>query len=206
MGRQQGGQDHLFYSFNLESIVPQKHLLRGIDRCLDLTDLRQHLAEYYSYTGRPSIDPVLMIRMLVVGYCYGIRSERCLCEEVNLNLAYRWFCRLGLEDVVPNYSTFSKNRHGRYWLDLGNTEASAQVVLGQGPRRENVEANLRLPCVTELFPELLDASVPDDNRPTCLVRVSLASQGLFINDVAVRFAAQLLYELFSKGRLNQQAW
>jgi PRTRC genetic system ThiF family protein len=147
-----------------------------------------------------------MIRMLVVGYCYGIRSERCLCEEVNLNLAYRWFCRLGLEDVVPNYSTFSKNRHGRYWLDLGNTEASAQVVLGQGPRRENVEANLRLPCVTELFPELLDASVPDDNRPTCLVRVSLASQGLFINDVAVRFAAQLLYELFSKGRLNQQAW
>ena len=114
MGRQPGGQDHLFYSFNLESVVPQNHLLRGIDRCLDLTDLRQHLAEYYSHTGRPSIDPVLMIRMLVVGYCYGIRSERRLCEEVHLNLAYRWFCRLGLEDVVPNHSTFSKNRHGRF--------------------------------------------------------------------------------------------
>ena len=114
MGRQSGGQDHLFYSFDLESVVPQKHLLRGIDRCLDLTDLRHYLAEYYSHTGRPSIDPELMIRMLVVGYCYGIRSERRLCEEVQLNLAYRWFCRLGLEDVVPNHSTFSKNRHGRF--------------------------------------------------------------------------------------------
>ena len=71
MGRQSGGHDHLFYSFTLESVVPQNLLLRGIDRCLDLTDLRQHLAEYYSHTGRPSIDPVLMIRMLVVGYCYG---------------------------------------------------------------------------------------------------------------------------------------
>lgn len=114
MGRQSGGQDHLFYSFDLDSVIPQKHLLRGIDRCLDLADLRQYLAEYYSHTGRPSIDPELMIRMLVVGYCYGIRSERRLCEEVHLNLAYRWFCRLSLEDVVPNHSTFSKNRHGRF--------------------------------------------------------------------------------------------
>lgn len=91
----------------------------------------------------------------------------------------------------------------RYWLDLGNTEASAQVVLGQGPCRARGKESLRLPCVTELFPELLDANVPDDNRPSCSVRMSLASQGLFINDVAVRFAAQLLYELFSKGRLEQ---
>lgn len=91
----------------------------------------------------------------------------------------------------------------RYWLDLGNTEASAQVVLGQGLRRALGERSRRLPCVTELFPELLDASVLDDNRPSCSVRVSLASQGLFINDVAVRFAAQLLYELFAKGRLDQ---
>lgn len=91
----------------------------------------------------------------------------------------------------------------RYWLDLGNTEASAQVVLGQAPCRSKDEGNLRLPCITELFPELLDATVPDDNRPSCSVRMSLASQGLFINDVAVRFAAQLLYELFSKGRLTQ---
>ncbi len=91
----------------------------------------------------------------------------------------------------------------RYWLDLGNTEASAQVVLGQGLQRAAGEGTLRLPCVTELFPELLDANVPDDNQTSCSVRVSLASQGLFINDVAVRFAAQLLYELFSKGRLCQ---
>lgn len=114
MGHLPGGQEHQFYAFNLESVVPEKHLLRSIDRCLNLADLRDHLAEYYSHTGRPSIDPELMIRMLVVGYCYGIRSERRLCEEVHLNLAYRWFCRLSLEDVVPNHSTFSKNRHGRF--------------------------------------------------------------------------------------------
>lgn len=89
----------------------------------------------------------------------------------------------------------------RYWLDLGNTEASAQVVLGQAPGSGRGEGKPRLPCVTELFPELLDETVAEDNRPSCSVRMSLASQGLFINDVAVRFAAQLLYELFSKGRL-----
>ncbi|MBU1978872.1 MAG: transposase, partial [Gammaproteobacteria bacterium] len=114
MGRQESGQNRLFYSFNLEDHVPQHHLLRGIDRFLDLSDLRKHLAEFYSHTGRPSIDPELMIRMLVIGYSFGIRSERRLCEEVHLNLAYRWFCRLGLEDVIPDHSTFSKNRHGRF--------------------------------------------------------------------------------------------
>ena len=114
MGHQAGGQDKLFYAFNLEDHVPQNHLLRGIDRFLDLTDLRQHLSQFYSHTGRPSIDPELMIRMLVIGYSFGIRSERRLCEEVHLNLAYRWFCRLGLEDTVPDHSTFSKNRHGRF--------------------------------------------------------------------------------------------
>ena len=77
-------------------------------------ELRQHLAAFYSHTGRPSIDPELMIRMLLVGYCFGIRSERRLCEELHLNLAYRWFCRLGLEDKVPDHSSFSKNRHGRF--------------------------------------------------------------------------------------------
>jgi len=114
MGHNWNNQDRLFYSFNLDEHIPQNHLLRGIDRCLDLSELRQHLADYYSHTGRPSIDPELMIRMLIVGYCYGIRSERRLCEEVHLNLAYRWFCRLGLEDAVPDHSTFSKNRHGRF--------------------------------------------------------------------------------------------
>ena len=114
MGQHGGNQDRLFYSFNLDTHVPADHLLRGIDRFLDLADLRQHLAPFYSHTGRPSIDPELMVRMLLLGYCFGIRSERRLCEEVHLNLAYRWFCRLGLEDAVPDHSTFSKNRHGRF--------------------------------------------------------------------------------------------
>jgi transposase len=114
MGRQSGGQKKLFYSFNLDDHVPIDHLLRGIDRCLDLGDLRRRLSPFYSHTGRPSIDPGLMIRMLIIGYSFGIRSERRLCEEVHLNLAYRWFCRLGLEDTVPDHSTFSKNRHGRF--------------------------------------------------------------------------------------------
>jgi transposase len=114
MGQRGGTQDKLFYSFNLDDHVPRDHLLRGIDQVLDLGDLRKHLAPFYSHTGRPSIDPELMIRMLVVGYCFGIRSERRLCEEVHLNLAYRWFCRLDLEEAVPDHSTFSKNRHGRF--------------------------------------------------------------------------------------------
>lgn len=114
MGQGSGNQDRLFYSFNLEDQVPTNHLLRGVNHFLDLTDLRAYLAPFYSHTGRPSVDPELMIRMLVIGYCFGIRSERQLCEEVHLNLAYRWFCRLGLEDAVPEHSTFSKNRHGRF--------------------------------------------------------------------------------------------
>ena len=114
MGHQTGGQKKLFYSFNLDDHVPAEHLLRGIDRFLDLGELRRHLAPFYSHTGRPSVDPELMVRMLIVGYSFGIRSERRLCEEVHLNLAYRWFCRLGLEDAVPDHSTFSKNRHGRF--------------------------------------------------------------------------------------------
>ncbi|GAB3476049.1 hypothetical protein GCM10027398_32750 [Azotobacter salinestris] len=93
MGRLSSGQERLFYAFNLEEYVPCQHLLRRIDRGLDLSNLRQYLKDFYSPVGRPSIDPELMIRMLVVGYCYGIRSERRLCEEVHLNLAYRWFCR-----------------------------------------------------------------------------------------------------------------
>ena len=114
MGSQGAGQAPLFYAFNLEDHIPGDHLLRSIDRFMDLRELRQHLASFYSHTGRPSIDPELMIRMLVIGYCFGIRSERRLCEEVHLNLAYRWFCRLGLEDRIPDHSTFSKNRHGRF--------------------------------------------------------------------------------------------
>jgi transposase len=114
MGQLPSGQNALFYEFRIDNHVPPDHLLRQIDQVIHLSFLRQHLASFYSHTGRPSIDPELMIRMLIIGYCYGIRSERRLCEEVHLNLAYRWFCRLGLEDEVPNHSTFSKNRHGRF--------------------------------------------------------------------------------------------
>jgi transposase len=128
IGLQTDMQKRLFYSFDLEDHVPQNHLLRSINHYLDLTDIRQHLAEYYSHTGRPSIDPELMIRMLVIGYCFGIRSERRLCEEVHLNLAYRWFCRLGLEDAVPDHSTFSKNRHGRF-RDSGMFRQLFETVL-----------------------------------------------------------------------------
>lgn len=114
MGRLPAGQNQLFYDFCLEKFVPEKHVLRALDQFLDFTEIRKHLAPYYSAIGRPSIDPELSIRMLLIGYCYGIRSQRRVCEEVHLNLAYRWFCRLGLEDQVPEHSTFSKNRHGRF--------------------------------------------------------------------------------------------
>ena len=114
MGPRQVDQAALFYEFSLERHVPVSHLLRSIDRFVELSDVRSHVAPFYSSTGRPSIDPELLIRMLLVGYCYGIRSERRLCEEVHLNLAYRWFCRLGLDGEVPDHSTFSKNRHGRF--------------------------------------------------------------------------------------------
>ena len=116
MGRQAGDQSQLFYLFNLEERIPAGHLLRRINPVMTrvLAELREKLEPFYSDIGRPSIDPELMIRMLIVGYCYGIRSERRLCEEVHLNLAYRWFCRLGLDGEVPDHSTFSKNRHGRF--------------------------------------------------------------------------------------------
>ena len=114
MGERRVAQDALFYEFSLERHVPVDHLVRSVDRFVDLSGIRDHLRPFYSETGRPSIDPELMIRMLIVGYCLGIRSERRLCEEVHLNLAYRWFCRLGLDGAVPDHSTFSKNRHGRF--------------------------------------------------------------------------------------------
>jgi transposase len=114
MGERQVRQEALFYGFSLEEHVPADHLLRSIDRFVELTEIRRQLEPYYSAIGLPSVDPELMIRMLLIGYCCGIRSERRLCEEVHLNLAYRWFCRLGLEGAVPDHSTFSKNRHGRF--------------------------------------------------------------------------------------------
>jgi len=112
MGPRQKAQSALFYDFSIEDHVPKDYLLRSIDRFVDLSDLRVHLAPFYSSTSRPSVDSELMIRMLLVGYTMGIRSERRLCKEVHLNLAYRWFCRLDLSEPIPDHSTFPKNRHG----------------------------------------------------------------------------------------------
>ena len=116
MGRQDRDQASLFYDFNLDDMVPENHLLRRMNAFVTeaLGDLHERLRPHYSAIGRPSIDPELMIRMLIVGYCYGIRSERRLCEEVRLHLAYRWFCKLDLDDAVPHHSTFSENRLGRF--------------------------------------------------------------------------------------------
>src|SRR5215204_2122270 len=116
MGRQIGDQASLFYEFRLDDRVPKSHLLRRINVFMTavLADMHEQLKPYYSEIGRPLVDPELMIRMLIVGYCYGLRSERKLCEEVTLHLAYRWFCRLDLEATVPHHSTFSENRLNRF--------------------------------------------------------------------------------------------
>src|ERR1700688_2544706 len=114
MGRQEGGQGQFFYSFDLDKVVPPDHLVREIDGVLDLGWVHKELAPYYSHTGRPSIDPVLMIRMLIVGYVFAIRSERRICAEVQVNLAYRWFCKLGIEDKIPDHSVFCRARLERF--------------------------------------------------------------------------------------------
>src|SRR6266545_5500464 len=114
MGRSSQDQGQLFYSFNLEEVVPDDHQVRAIARVLDLSWVRAELAPRYSHTGRPSIDPTLMIRMLIVGYVFAIRSERALCREVQLNLAYRWFCGFSIEDKIPDHSAFSRARNERF--------------------------------------------------------------------------------------------
>src|ERR1700736_700321 len=114
MGRLKSDQGQLFYEFHLGDAVPEDHLVRKIDAALDLSWLRRELAPHYSSMGRPSIDPELMIRMLVVGYVFAIRSERLICREVQVNLAYRWFCKLGIEDAIPDHSAFSRARNERF--------------------------------------------------------------------------------------------
>src|ERR1700730_18624870 len=114
MGRLKSDQGQLFYEFHLNHAVPEDHLVRKIDAVLDLSWLRSELAPHYSFMGRPSIDPELMIRMLVVGYVFAIRSERLICREVQVNLAYRWFCKLGIEDAIPDHSAFSRARNERF--------------------------------------------------------------------------------------------
>src|SRR5439155_16443427 len=114
MGQREDGQRQFFYAFDLDKMVPANHLVRQIDAVLDLNWVHKELAPYYSHTGRPSIDPVLMIRMLIVGYVFALRSERRICAEVQVNLAYRWFCKLGIEDSIPDHSVFCRARHERF--------------------------------------------------------------------------------------------
>jgi transposase len=114
MGRLNRDQEQLFYEFRLDEVVPEGHLVRKIGAVLDLSWVHAELAPYYSLVGRPSIDPVLMIQMLIVGYVFAIRSERQICREVLVNLAYRWFCGLGLEDKIPDHSAFSRARNERF--------------------------------------------------------------------------------------------
>ncbi len=111
---QQPRVESLFYYFRLEDQIPEDHLLRLLDHYVDFSFVRERLKSFYSSTGRPSIDPEVLLRLLLVGYLYGITSERRLLEEVKMHLAYRWFTRLGFEQEIPDHSTFPKNRHGRF--------------------------------------------------------------------------------------------
>jgi transposase len=123
MGRLNHDQGQFFYSFRLDEAVPDDHPVRAIAGVLDLSWVYSELAPYYPKVGRPSIDPVLMIRMLVIGYVFAIRSERGLCRDVRVNLAYRWFCGLSIEDKIPDHSAFSRARHERFHDRWGNRPA-----------------------------------------------------------------------------------
>src|ERR1700751_189692 len=129
MGRLNRDQEQLFYSFSLGDAVPDDHPVRGIASVLDLSWVHAELAPYYPQLGRPSIDPVLMIRMLIIGYLLAIRSERALCRDVQVNLAYRWFCGLSIEDKIPDHSAFSRARNDRF-RDSGIFRSVFERVVG----------------------------------------------------------------------------
>ena len=132
-GAAQEEQGQLFYAFDLDAVVPDDHQVRAIAAVLDLSWVRAELAPHYSHTGRPSIDPELMIRMLIVGYVFAIRSERALCREVQLNLAYRWFCGLGIEDKIPDHSAFTRARNERF-RDMISFAACSSASSGPASR------------------------------------------------------------------------
>src|SRR5260370_20310449 len=125
---QQCRNESLFYYFRLEDQVPETHLLRLIDRYIDFSFVRDRLRNFYSQTGRPSIDPEVLLRLLLVGYLYGITSERRLLDEVRMHLAYRWFTGLGFDRELPDHSTFSKNRHGRFRAAGGFRDVFEEIV------------------------------------------------------------------------------
>lgn len=107
-------KEPMFYYVRMEDMIPENHLLRLVDKHIDLNFIREKVKHLYSHTGRPSVDPEVLLRMLLIGYLYGITSERRLCEELKMHIGYRWFVGLSLEDKVPDHSTFSKNRHERF--------------------------------------------------------------------------------------------
>ena len=129
MGRRTHDQEQFFYSFRLDEAVPDDHPVREVAAVLDLSWVHSELAPYYPRLGRPSIDPVLMIRMLIIGYVFAIRSERALCREVGVNLAYRWFCGLSIEDKIPDHSAFSRARNERF-RDSGIFRSVFERVVG----------------------------------------------------------------------------
>src|ERR1700757_4454507 len=129
MGRLNHDQEQFFYSFRLDEAVPDDHPVREVAAVLDLSWVHSELAPYYPRLGRPSIDPVLMIRMLIIGYVFAIRSERALCRDVGVNLAYRWFCGLSIENKIPNHSAFSRARNERF-CDSGIFRSVFERVVG----------------------------------------------------------------------------
>jgi transposase len=139
-------EEKLFYSFSLEDVVPEDHLVRKIAAVLDLSWVYADLEPHYSQTGRPSIDPELMIRMLIIRYVFAIRSERLLCREVKVNMAYRWFCGLGLEDKIPDHSAFSRARNKRF----RNFAATDQGRIAYRIGDDRVRASLH--CGISLWP------------------------------------------------------
>src|SRR6516164_2847884 len=154
MGRLSRDQGQLFYCFNLDEVVPEDHSVRAIAAVLDLSWVHGELAPHYSAIGRPSIDPVLMIRMLIVGYVFAIRSERALCREVQVNLAYRWFCGLGIEDKVPDHSVFSRGRNLVINSPLYRAKGVDQRTMARGSARRHRHLTLLLLCFLQTSPML----------------------------------------------------
>ena len=166
MGPMQEAQAALFYEFSLDDHVPQDHLLRSIDRFVDLGTIRAHLADFYSHTGRPSIDPDLLIRMLLVGYCFGIRSERRLCEEVHLNLAYRWFAeafaaflaqgkKARNAEITSSFARAFKSQDQNMMAIIGE-KAGANIREIWDPTASNCFKRMKAAQLDELFLQLLD--------------------------------------------------
>src|SRR5262249_15969639 len=149
MGRKHREQANLFYEFRLDDMIPKGQLLRRINVFVTsvLSDLREQLGPFYSDIGRPSIDPELLTRMLIIGYCFGIRSERKLCEGVRLHLAYRWFWRLDLNDAVPHHSTFSENHPGQA---MATIHSQTTMFMIWEPKRAFPPAHLRDVIMTSL--------------------------------------------------------